>query len=188
MKQISGFKSAADFRKWLAKNHTSTDGLWVRFFKKASGEKTITYLEALDEALCHGWIDGQAKPFDDQSWIQRFTPRRPKSGWSKRNTQHAERLIKAGLMMPAGFKAIEAAKQDGRWAAAYESPSKAAPPKDFLAALAKNKRAKAFFATLNKANIYAIVYRLHTAKKPETRERRMKLILGMLAKGEKFHP
>ena len=182
------FKTAAAFRKCLEKNHARTEeGLWVRFFKKASDEKTITYLEALDQALCFGWIDGQAKPLDEHSWIQRFTPRRPKSGWSRRNTQHVERLTKAGLMTPAGLKAVDAAKADGRWTAAYDSPGKAAPLRDFLAALAKNKKAKAFFATLNMSNTYAIVYRLQTAKKPETRERRMKMILEMLAKGEKFH-
>jgi uncharacterized protein YdeI (YjbR/CyaY-like superfamily) len=181
------FKSAASFRRWLTKNHRGCEGIWLRFFKKASGEKTITYAEALDEALCHGWIDGQVKPCDAQSWLQKFVPRRPKSGWSKRNTQHAERLEKAGKMKPAGVQAMEAAKADGRWAAAYDSPRNATPPEDFLRALKKSAKAKAFFETLNRANVYAIVYRLQTAKKPETRERRMKMILGMLEEGKKFH-
>ena len=187
MPEAKAFPSATAFRKWLAAHQNETQGLWLRFFKKASGAKTITYLEALDEALCHGWIDGQVKPFDGQSWIQRFTPRRPRSGWSKRNTQFAERLIAEGRMTSAGLAQIEAAKADGRWAAAYDSPRTAAPPEDFLRALEKSKKAKAFFATLNKANVYAIVYRLQTAKKPETRERQLKVILEMLKRGEKFH-
>ena len=182
------FKSPAAFRRWLAKNHTCQEGIWLRFFKKSSGLKSIAYAEALDVALCHGWIDGQARPFDAGSWIQKFTPRRPKSGWSKRNTLHAERLISAGLMAAPGFAAIEAAKADGRWHAAYDSPSKAQPPEDFLRELAKNKKAEAFFKSLNRANVYAIVYRLQTAKKPETRAKRMKLILEMLKRGETFHP
>lgn len=135
-----------------------------------------------------GWIDGQAKPFDDRSWLQKFTPRRPRSGWSKLNTRHVERLVKTGAMTPAGMEAVKAAKADGRWKAAYDSPSNALPPEDFLKELGKNKKAKAFFETLNKANVYAIVYRLQTAKKPETREKRMKLILAMLAGGKAFHP
>ena len=185
--EILSFKSPVEFRRWLKKNHASSPGIWLRFFKKGSGEPTVTYAGALDQALCHGWIDGQAKPFDETSWLQRFTPRRPKSGWSKRNTQHVERLIKEGAMTPAGLKVVEAAKADGRWEAAYESPKNAMPPEDFLKELGKDKKAKAFFETLNKANLYAIVYRLHTAKKPETRERRMKLILAMMKEGKKFH-
>jgi len=181
------FATPAKFRAWLAKNQDLTEGVWLRFFKKASGEKSLTYAEALDEALCQGWIDGQAKPHDEVSWIQRFTPRRPRGQWSRRNTLNAERLIAAGRMKPAGLRQIEAAKADGRWQAAYDSPRNAAPPEDFLRALEKDKKAKAFFATLNRANVYAIVYRLQTAKKPETREKRMALILGMLGRGEKFH-
>jgi uncharacterized protein YdeI (YjbR/CyaY-like superfamily) len=185
--EIKSFPSAPAFRDWLATHHGQADGIWLRFFKKTSGEKYLAYSEALDEALCYGWIDGQAKAYDEQSWLQRFGPRRPASSWSKINTQHAERLIKAGRMTPAGLKQIETAKADGRWSAAYDSPRNAAPPGDFLTELDKNKKAKAFFATLNKANIYAIVYRLQTAKKPETRQRRLKMILGMLSRGEKFH-
>src|SRR5208282_5880283 len=144
--------------------HASSDGIWLRFFKKLSGEKSVTRAEAIDQALCHGWIDGQAKPFDELSWLQKFTPRRSRSGWSKLNTQHVERLVKAGAMTAAGMKAVETAKADGRWDAAYASPRNATPPDDFLKALAKNKKAKAFFETLNRANIYSIVYRLQTAK------------------------
>ena len=186
MKQI-GFKSAAAFRAWLTTNHGKCDGIWLRLFKKDSGKATVTYAEALDQALCFGWIDGQVKSLDELSWVQKFTPRRARSGWSKRNTEHVERLTKAGVMMPAGLQQVEAAKADGRWAAAYESPKNAEPPADFLKALAKDKKAKAFFETLNKANVYAIVYRLQTAKKPETRVRRMEGILAMLGRGEKFH-
>src|ERR1700730_7447784 len=177
------FKSSADFREWLEKNHAQSDGIWLRIFKKASNEKSLTYAEALDQALCYGWIDGQKKPFDKQSWLQRFTRRRPRSAWSKINTQHVARLIKAGAMTPAGLEAVEAAKADGRWKAAYASQENARPPEDFLKELDKNKKEKAFFGTLNKANVYSIVYRLHTARKPETRERRMKTILAMMAQG-----
>ena len=181
------FKSAADFRKWLAANHDQVDGLWLRFFKAKSGTPSITYAQALDQALCYGWIDGQAQPCDADSWLQKFTPRRARSGWSKRNTLHVERLIKGGFMTNAGLAAVEAAKADGRWQAAYDSPRNATPPQDFLKALRKNKKAKAFFETLNRANVYAIVYRLQTAKKSETRERRFQNILAMLTRGEKFH-
>jgi uncharacterized protein YdeI (YjbR/CyaY-like superfamily) len=182
------FESAADFRRWLEKNHASPEGLWLRIFKKDAGEKSVTYAEALDQALCYGWIDGQKKSFDKRSWIQRFTPRRPKSGWSQLNTQHVERLIKAGAMTPNGMAAVDAAKADGRWQAAYASPRYAQPPEDFLKALARNKKARLFFESLNRANVYSIVYRLQTAKKPETRAKRMALILAMMSQGKRFHP
>jgi uncharacterized protein YdeI (YjbR/CyaY-like superfamily) len=186
--QIRQFKSSSAFRLWLEKNHARSDGIWLRFFKKASGKKSVNRAEAIDQALCHGWIDGQVKPFDELSWLQKFTPRRSRSGWSKLNTQHVERLIKSGGMTPAGMKAVEAARADGRWQAAYASPKNATPPQDFLKALAKNKKAMAFFESLNRVNIYAIFYRLQTAKKPETREKRMKQILAMMRLGKKFHP
>jgi uncharacterized protein YdeI (YjbR/CyaY-like superfamily) len=186
MKNLS-FKSPLDFRNWLEKNNAISDGVWLRIFKKDSGEKSITYAEALDQSLCYGWIDGQKQAHDEYSWLQKFTPRRAKSGWSKVNTQHAERLVKTGQMTSAGLKEIESARADGRWKAAYDSSRKATPPEDFLRALDSNKKAKAFFKTLNKANIYSIIYRLQTAKKPETREKRMKLILEMLTRGEAFH-
>jgi uncharacterized protein YdeI (YjbR/CyaY-like superfamily) len=186
--QILEFKSSVDFRRWLEKNHAESDGIWLRFFKKHPGEKSLTHAEALDQALCYGWIDGQLKAFDKLSWLQKFTPRRSKSGWSKINTQHVERLIKAGVMAPPGHKAVEAAKADGRWQAAYDSPRNASPPADFLKELDKNAKAKAFFKTLNRANVYSIVYRLQTAKKPETRAKRMEVILAMMGQGKKFHP
>jgi uncharacterized protein YdeI (YjbR/CyaY-like superfamily) len=186
--QILHFKSSAEFRRWLEKNHAGSDGLWLRIFKKDSSEKSLTYAEALDQALCYGWIDGQKKSFDELSWLQKFTPRRSKSGWSKMNTQHVERLTKAGEMTSAGVEAVEAAKADGRWKAAYASPRNASPPEDFLKELRKNRKAKAFFGTMNKANVYSIVYRLQTAKRPETRKKRMKLILAMMDQGKTFHP
>jgi len=186
--KILWFKSAAEFRSWLKKSHADSDGIWLRIFKKDSSEKSISYAEALDQALCYGWIDGQKQAHDAHSWLQKLTPRRPASGWSKINTTHVERLITSGQMAPAGLKAVEAAKNDGRWQAAYDSPRDAAPPDDFLRALEKNRKAKTFFETLNRANVYSIVYRLQTAKKPETRKRRMKMILEMLTRGEKFHP
>jgi uncharacterized protein YdeI (YjbR/CyaY-like superfamily) len=182
------FKSSLEFRNWLTKNHAASAGIWLRIFKKDSGAQSITYAEALDQSLCFGWIDGQRQPYDERSWIQKFTPRRAKGGWSKINTGHAERLVKSGQMTATGLAAIEAAKADGRWQAAYDSPRNAAPPEDFLKTLRKDKKAIAFFETLNRANVYAIVYRLQTAKKPETRGRRMKMILEMLSRGEKFHP
>lgn len=187
MNEVLSFRSFSEFREWLTANHCKSDGIWLRIRKKDSGKPSITYAEALDEALCFGWIDGQKQRHDDTSWLQRFTPRRPKSGWSRINTQHAERLIEAGRMKPAGQAQIDAAKRDGRWTAAYDSPSKATIPEDFLLAVRRNKKAKAFFESLNKANRYAIAYRLQTAKKPETRQKRMEIILAMLARGEAFH-
>ena len=184
---ILSFRSSSEFRKWLDANHHLSDGIWLRIFKKGSDRATITYREALDEALCFGWIDGQKKSHDDLSWLQKFTRRRARSGWSKINTQHVERLIHAGRMMPPGQVEVDAAKKDGRWKAAYESPSNATFPDDFLTLLDRDVKAKAFFDSLNKANRYAIAYRLQTAKKPETRQRRMEMILAMLARGEAFH-
>lgn len=187
MKSLT-FKSPREFRSWLEKNHADSSGLWLRIFKKDSDRESITYAQALDQALCYGWIDGQKQPHDELCWLQKFTPRRAKSGWSKRNTQHVERLVKAGQMARAGLEAVAGAKADGRWRTAYDSPRNATPPEDFLKALARNKKAQAFFETLNKANVYAIVYRLQTAKKPQTRDRRLKMIMEMLSRGEKFHP
>jgi uncharacterized protein YdeI (YjbR/CyaY-like superfamily) len=187
MNEVLSFRTASDFRKWLAVNHRKSAGIWLQIFKKDSEEPSITYAEALDEALCYGWIDGQKQTHDAVSWRQRFTPRRARSGWSKRNTQHAERLIAAKRMKAAGQAEIDVAKKDGRWTAAYDSPSKASVPDDFLVALRKDKKALAFFESLNKANTYAIAYRLQTAKKPETRARRLETILEMMRRGEKFH-
>lgn len=185
--EILPFRSSTEFHRWLTANHRQSEGIWLRIFKKDSGELTITYAEALDEALCFGWIDGQKQHHDETSWLQRFTPRRAKSGWSKINTQHAQRLLQAGRMRASGRAQIDAAKKDGRWTAAYDSPRNATFPKDFLAELRKNTKAKEFFESLNKSNRYAISYRLQTAKKPETRQRRVEMILAMLTRGEAFH-
>lgn len=184
---VLSFKTANAFEKWLAKNHDKISGIQLRFFKKESGEKTITYKEAIDEALCYGWIDGQANKYDDRSWIQKFTPRRPRSIWSKKNTENIERLTELGKMKPSGLAEVEKAKTDGRWEKAYDSPGQMQIPDDFMKLLSKNKKTKAFFESLNKANKYAIGWRLQTAKKPETREKRVKLIIDMLSKEEKFH-
>jgi uncharacterized protein YdeI (YjbR/CyaY-like superfamily) len=181
------FRSARTFRAWLTKEHRSSKGLLLRIYKKDSGILSITYAEALDQALCFGWIDGQKLPSDDRSWLQKFTPRRPRSGWSRRNTEHAERLMRSGQMTPAGMREIQAAKADGRWASAYDSPAKASIPKEFIRELARNAPAKKFFSTLSKANLYAIAYRLQTAKRPETKVKRVRLIIDMLARGESFH-
>jgi uncharacterized protein YdeI (YjbR/CyaY-like superfamily) len=184
---IIALDSAKDWEKWLTKNHGKSAGVWLKLTKKKLDKLAMTHAEALEVALCYGWIDGQARSYDESSWLQRFTRRRPKSGWSKINTQHAERLIKARRMKAAGLKEIKAAKTDGRWAIAYDPPSASTIPDDFLKLLSQNKKAKAFFETLNKTNLYSISYRLQTAKKPETRAKRMKVILEMLARGEKFH-
>jgi uncharacterized protein YdeI (YjbR/CyaY-like superfamily) len=184
---VIAFASSRAFRAWLSKNHGKSPGIWLQIFKKDSGTESVTYAEALDQALCFGWIDGQKKSRDGKSWLQKFTPRRPRSGWSKKNTQHAERLIDSGKMTRSGLSAINAAKDDGRWKAAYDSFSKAVAPADLLEELAKNKKAFAFFKTLNKTNLYSIVYRLQTAKKAETRLKRMAAIIKMLERGETFH-
>jgi uncharacterized protein YdeI (YjbR/CyaY-like superfamily) len=181
------FVSAKAWQQWLAKHHKTSDGIWLRLFKKTSATPSVSYAEALDAALCYGWIDGQTKSHDAQSWLRKFTPRCAKSIWSKKNLEQVARLTKAGKMTAAGLNAVEAAKADGRLKVAYDAPSKSEVPKDFLAALSRNAKAKAFFATLNRANVYAITFRLQTAKKPETREKRMRAILEMLGRGEKFH-
>jgi len=184
---ILSFASDKEWESWLIKNHANSNGLWLRIFKKDSGNKTLTYAEALDVALCYGWIDGQKMSNDAQSWLQKFTPRKAKSIWSKVNTEHIERLTRDGKMKPAGIKAVEEAKADGRWEKAYSSGSKMTMPEDFLKELSKNKKAEAFFKTLNKANQYSIGFRLQTAKTEETRQKRMKMILDMMKKGMKFH-
>ncbi len=185
---ILTFTTTEEFTSWLAKHHKASSGIWIRLFKIKSGVPTITYAEAVDVALCYGWIDGLKKTYDTESWIQKFTPRRRKSIWSQRNREHIERLTNLGRMEPAGIEEVQAAKSDGRWEQAYQSSSNMTVPADFLNKLAKNKKAETFFKTLNKTNIYSIVWRLQTAKKPETRDKRMKVILEMLKKGEKFHP
>jgi uncharacterized protein YdeI (YjbR/CyaY-like superfamily) len=185
--QSQSFRTSKELRAWFATHHATANCLLLHIHKKASDIESVSYPQALDEALCFGWIDGQKLPFDDTSWIQRFTPRKPRSGWSKRNTENVERLIRTNRMTSAGLKQVETAKADGRWAAAYDSPSNAKFPPQFTEQLARNPRAKLFFSTLNKANLYAIAYRLQTAKLPETKTKRMKLIIEMLERGETFH-
>jgi uncharacterized protein YdeI (YjbR/CyaY-like superfamily) len=184
---IIEFKTAKTFETWLTKNHNNSNGLWLKIFKKGPGKKTISYAEALDVALCYGWIDGQKQAHDEQAWLQKFCPRSAKSVWSKINIGHVERLIKEGKMRPAGLTVVEQAKAHGSWEKAYDSPSKMIIPEDFLKELSKNKKAEAFFMGLNKTNLFSIGFRLQTAKKQETREKRIKQIIEMLAKGEKFH-
>ena len=181
------FASKKKWADWLAKQHDKSNGVWLKLGKKGTGISSVTYEEALDVALCYGWIDGQKKGFDDQFWLQKFTPRGAKSIWSKINTGKAEKLIASGEMKPAGLKAIEAAKQDGRWDAAYEGQKNISVPEDFLSALEKNGKAKAFFATLRGANRYTFLFRIQTAKKAETREKRIRQFVEMLEKGETLH-
>ena len=187
MPRPRSFRSSKELRAWLTKEHTRAPGLLLRIYKKDSGVPSVTYAEALDQALCFGWIDGQKLPFDANSWVQKFTPRRAKGRWSRINVGHVDRLIREGHMTPAGLKEVEAAKTDGRWAAAYHSSANATVPPEFVKELARNAKAKQFYATLNKANLFSIAYRLQTAKRPETRIKRIKLIIDMLARGEKFH-
>lgn len=182
------FARRRDWAVWLDKNHAASSGVWLKLAKKSSGIQSVTYDEALEEALCHGWIDGQRKSHDETSFLQKFTPRGPKSIWSKINTEKAQRLIESGRMKPAGLKAIESAKQDGRWDAAYAPQSKAAVPDDLQIELDRNANAKAFFATLDSRNRYAILHRIHTAKKAETRAKRIEQFVRMLEKKEKIYP
>jgi len=184
---VISFESPMEWEQWLEINHTNVNGIWLQFFKKGSSVPSVTYEQALDEALCYGWIDGQKKTYDERSYLIKFTPRRAKSIWSKKNIEHIARLHKQGKMKPRGIKEAELAKADGRWEQAYDSPSNMKMPDDFLQRLSKNKKAKAFFETLNKANTYAIAWRLQTAKKPETREKRMQQLLEMMAQGKKIH-
>lgn len=184
---IVPFASAAAFRRWLKTNHAMHQGIWMRLAKKDSGIASITYAEALDEALCYGWIDGQKKSHDAQYWLQKFTKRGPRSVWSKINIGHIERLTSEGRMHSAGQAVVDAAKADGRWEQAYHSSRTHVLPEDFLEAVRAHAEAKAFFDTLNNANRYAIYFRLTTAKKPETRARRFEVLLEMLKRGEKLH-
>jgi uncharacterized protein YdeI (YjbR/CyaY-like superfamily) len=187
MEDLLEFQLATQWDKWLAKNHSKSNGVWIRLFKKASGVASMNSSDAVDMALCYGWITGQSRPYDEKSWLDRFVPRRPKSIWSKINTKRAEMLIKQGRMKPAGLKQVEEAKRDGRWARAYSPPSSAKLPQDFIKALHKNKKAEAFFKTLNRANIYSVVFRLETAKNEELRRMKISEIIKMFEKGEKFH-
>lgn len=181
------FTGRDEFRAWLAAHHATSDGIWTKFAKKGSGVTSLTYAEALDAALCFGWIDGQVRRIDETYYAQRWTPRRARSPWSKRNREKVAALIAAGEMQPAGLAEIERAKADGRWDRAYDGPAAATVPDDLQAALDASPRAAATFATLTSANRYAILYRLHEARKPETRQRRLEKFVGMLERGETPH-
>ncbi|HEV2859128.1 MAG TPA: YdeI/OmpD-associated family protein [Solirubrobacterales bacterium] len=181
------FAGPVELEAWLEKNHGSCDGVWLKIAKKGAAEPSVTYAEALELALCFGWIDSQKRGFDEQHFLQRFTPRRPRGRWSKINREKAEALIESGAMRPAGLAEVEAAKADGRWEAAYEGQRTATVPPDLQRELEANPAAGEFFASLDSANRYAIVYRLEEAKKPETRERRLRKFVAMLERGEKIH-
>jgi uncharacterized protein YdeI (YjbR/CyaY-like superfamily) len=181
------FSSAELWRAWLDANHAASDGVWLEFAKKGSGETTLTYDEALDAALAYGWIDSQVRRLDERFYLQRFTPRRARSPWSKRNRELAEAMIAAGRMQPAGLAEVERAQADGRWERAYDSPANATVPDDLQAALDASPKAAAFWETLSKQNRYAITYRLQDAKKPETRARRLEQFVAMLERRETLH-
>ena len=181
------FASTGELEAWLEENGASSSGLWLKIAKKGSGIESVTYAEALELALCFGWIDSQKRGFDEKCFLQRFTPRRPRGKWSQINRDKAEALIAAGAMRPAGLAEVEAAKADGRWEAAYAGQRTAKVPDDLRRELDRNEAAREFFATLDSANRYAILYRLEEAKKPETRERRLRKFVGMLERGEKVH-
>ena len=186
-KPVLFFSGKGAWLTWLARNHAKSSGVLLRFAKKASGVKSITYDQALDVALRYGWIDGQSKSDGAEYWLQKFTPRGKRSIWSKRNREKALALIESGQMRRAGLAEVERAKKDGRWEAAYDSPSRATVPSDLEAALSENVEARAFFKTLDSRNRYAILFRIHTAKKPETRAKRIREFVAMLARNEKLH-
>ncbi len=181
------FKNAKAFETWLKKHHASSDGIWLMIAKRGAEEPSVSYAEAVEIALCWGWIDGQKKSLDAQHYLQRFTPRRARSIWSKVNVEKVAALIEAGRMQAPGHAQIEAAKADGRWAKAYDSARTATVPEDLQAALDAEPQARAFFATLNAANRYAVLWRIQTAVKPETRARRIAQLVAMLARGEAVH-
>ena len=182
------FADRTAFRQWLSAHHASQPGLWLRIAKAASSLQSINYADALDIALCFGWIDGQKRSYDADSFLQKFTPRQKRSPWSKLNREHVARLVAAGEMNPAGLAAVEAAKADGRWDRAYDSPGTATVPVDLQVALDAHPEAKAFFETLKGTNRYAILYRIQTAVKPETRARRIAEFVAMLQRRETLHP
>ncbi len=185
---IIEFATEQDWEAWLAEHYADPKGIWLKIAKKDTGVLSISYSEALEGALCYGWIDGQKAAFDEQYWLQKFTPRRAKSIWSQINCDKANTLIEAGRMQPAGLRQIELAQADGRWEAAYAGQSKATVPDDLQEALDKIPQARDFFLTLNSVNRYAIIFRVQTARKAETRTARIQKFVEMLAKGEKLYP
>jgi uncharacterized protein YdeI (YjbR/CyaY-like superfamily) len=184
---VRPFATQKAWETWLSRNHASVKGIWLLFGKKGSGHSSVSYREALDAALCYGWIDGQKRPRDAQWWMQKFTPRGRRSIWSKRNRERVQQLVDEGRMRPAGLATVAAAKEDGRWEAAYDSPAKAEVPADLEAALDAGRQARAFFETLDGANRYAILWRIATAKKDSTRAARIQKFIQMLERGEKIH-
>lgn len=186
--EILSFETPADWDAWLTKNHASSTGIFIRIGKKDSGIRSITAPEALEVALCHGWIDAIRKAGDEKTFLQRYTPRGPRSIWSEINKKKVQELMKAKLLRPAGIAAVERAKANGQWAKAYAPASTITVPPDLAAALKKNKKARAFFETLKGSNRYAFLHRLVTAKKPETRAKRLETFVGMMERGEVFYP
>ncbi len=185
---VKSFASQDTWERWLDRNHGNEEGVWLKVAKKSSGKRTVSVPEALEIALCYGWIDGQRKALDGDYFLQRFTPRRRRSRWSKINRDSATALIEQGRMRPPGLAEVERAKADGRWAAAYDSPSKIQPTPELLAALEASPKAKALFEELDSQNRYAILYRVHDAKRPETRTRRIEKFVEMLSRGETPYP
>jgi uncharacterized protein YdeI (YjbR/CyaY-like superfamily) len=184
---IVQFADTAAWNKWLEEHHAASPGVWLKIAKKASGIATVNHAEALEAALCYGWIDGQRAPHDESFFLQRFTPRRPRSKWSQVNRDKVTKLIAEGRMKPAGLAQIEAAKQDGRWEAAYAPQSSQAIPEDFQRALEQNPAAYEFFKTLRGTRRYSFLYRIQDAKRPETRARRIEQFVAMLANGQTHH-
>jgi uncharacterized protein YdeI (YjbR/CyaY-like superfamily) len=184
---IVPFSSPADLEAWLEEFYAVSEGIWLKIAKKGAGVASVTYAEALELALCFGWIDSQKRGFDERWFLQRLTPRRPRGRWSRINREKAEALIDAGAMRPAGLAEVEAAKADDRWQAAYEGQRSAKVPDDLQRELDSNAPAREFFATLNSSNRYAIVYRLNHAKRPEIRARRLRKFVAMLERGEAIH-
>lgn len=184
---ILSFETESEFEEWMKNHHGTLEGIWLKFAKKGTGITSINYEIALDVALCYGWIDGQSKKLDETFYLQKFTPRGKRSIWSKINRDNVARLIKEKKMKLSGLRQVDAAKEDGRWDAAYDSPKNMKVPEDFLKMLKKEKKAYDFFLTLNKTNTYAIAWRLQTAKKQETKDRRMKVLLEMLKAEKKLH-
>ena len=185
---VMDFASQAVWEGWMKENHASSKGVMMKIAKKASGKTSVTYAEALEIALCYGWIDSRKEAYDDQYYLQRFTPRGPRSIWSKINREKAEKLIQEGRMLPEGQKAVDQAKKNGRWDAAYAPQSNKEIPTDFKAALKKSPKAEAFFETLNSVNRFAIIFRIGNVKKEETRQRKIAQFIAMLEKGEKIYP
>jgi uncharacterized protein YdeI (YjbR/CyaY-like superfamily) len=186
--EVMSFETQQDWETWLKVHHTETKGIWLKIAKKEARTPSVSYSEALESAICYGWIDGQKASFDDKYWLQKFTPRTARSIWSKVNCEKATALIAEGRMQPAGLRQVERAKSDGRWDKAYDSQSKISIPDDFQRELDNNPKAREFFNTLNSVNRYAILFRIQTAKKPETRSARIQKFIEMLTQHQKIYP